>query len=155
MLLAVDVACSQGAMRVSVADAKHEPVATRSIDVSQSAGMRSHVNLVVRDDTQWAKVWETIWGDREEGSPALPQIDFRAESIVVAALGGRPSGGYRVTIDVELIAPKAVLAQVTEHQPAPGCTATAIVTYPTAVVIVPVTTTTVSFRSRTVEESCY
>lgn len=53
--------------------------------------------LVVRDRDTWVQVWNRI--NSGPNSLPLPEIDFTREILVVAAMGWRPSSGYRIVID--------------------------------------------------------
>lgn len=155
-LVAVGAACKLPP--AEGASPKSQLIEARSVDLSTSTGIRRQLNLLVNDDSQWEAIWKELWKGREEIGGAPPQIDFKSQSVIVAALGGRPSGGYRVTIDVELSSPTELSILVTERKPdfKPGskCIVTAVVTHPTSVVTVPVAAKTATFRSRTVTESC-
>lgn len=140
------------------ASPKHPLIEARSVDLASSTGIRRQLNLLVNDNSQLQAIWKELWKGREEIGGAPPQIDFNSQSVIVAALGGRPSGGYSVTIDVQLSSPTELSILVTEHKPdsKPGsnCIVTAVVTYPTSVMTVPVAAKTATFRSRTITESC-
>lgn len=60
-----------------------------------TSGLHESVRLVVRDSETWRSIWNQLY-DRRSTVPALPDIDFSKEMIVVAALGERGSGGYSV-----------------------------------------------------------
>ena len=55
------------------------------------------LRLVVRDRNTWVQVWNRI--NSRPDSPPLPEIDFSREMLVVAAMGWRPTSGYRIVID--------------------------------------------------------
>jgi hypothetical protein len=55
------------------------------------------LRLVVRDRDTWVQVWNRI--NLPSKSPPLPEIDFTREMLVVAAMGWRPSSGYRIVMD--------------------------------------------------------
>jgi hypothetical protein len=62
------------------------------------SGFVNPARLVVRD----AAHWQTVWAQIQQGGspvPSLPDIDFSREMLVVAALGGRPTGGYSILIE--------------------------------------------------------
>lgn len=55
------------------------------------------LRLVVRDRDTWVQVWKHL-NTRPDALP-LPEIDFTREMLIVAAMGSRPSSGYRIVID--------------------------------------------------------
>jgi hypothetical protein len=59
------------------------------------SGFRESSRLVIRDRGAWRSIWDKLY-QRTSLVPALPEIDFSNEVIVVAALGERGSGAYNV-----------------------------------------------------------
>jgi|SRR5215213_1258748 len=55
------------------------------------------LRVVVRDRETWEDVWKRI--NPAPDPPPLPEIDFTREMLVVAAMGSRPTTGYRIIID--------------------------------------------------------
>jgi hypothetical protein len=65
---------------------------------SFTAGLVSdQLRLVVRDRDTWVQVWNRI--SPGPNSPPMPEIDFKREILIVAAMGLRPSSGYQIIID--------------------------------------------------------
>jgi PrcB C-terminal len=152
-LVSVGTAC--GPLPAEEASPKSQLLETHTVDVEPLNGIRRQQNLLIKDTSEWAAVWRELRQGSEETGAAVPQIDFMTQSVIVAALGGRPAGGYRITIEVELTTPTELIVSITEHQPGSNCIMVAIVTYPTAVVAVPVAARTATFRSRTIAEPCH
>lgn len=63
-----------------------------------NSGLSQPQRIVVRDVDSWRSVWAEIFKTYSP-IPPLPQVDFAQEMVVVAALGGRPSGGFSIFID--------------------------------------------------------
>ena len=55
------------------------------------------LRVVVRDRDTWEQVWAHI--NPVPNPPPLPEVDFTREMLVVAAMGLRPSSGYRIIVD--------------------------------------------------------
>src|SRR4029079_16179834 len=53
-------------------------VAAATVSNHRDQGVRT----VVRDPGRWQAVWAELWGDR---APALPDVDFEHEMVVVAS----------------------------------------------------------------------
>lgn len=65
---------------------------------SFTAGLVSdQLRLVVRDRDTWVQAWNRI--SSGPNSPPMPEIDFKREILVIAAMGLRPSSGYQIIID--------------------------------------------------------
>ena len=77
-----------------------------------NAGIWDELRIVIRDRETWDSVWKRICctSDQLFRNPStsllplpemlpLPEIDFSREMIVVAAMGERPNGGYRIIVD--------------------------------------------------------
>ena len=57
--------------------------------------------LVIRNRDEFSDFWKGLISRVPPGqwTPALPEIDFSKEMIIVAAMGERPSSGYSIIID--------------------------------------------------------
>lgn len=76
-------------------DPKHSAPRRSFIYIS---GIEVPLREVIRDRDAWREIWKRIHGPYHE-LPALPEIDFSLEMIVVVALGVRPSSGYDIFVD--------------------------------------------------------
>jgi hypothetical protein len=64
--------------------------------VDQYSGILERRRAIIRDPDQWSRFWREARGT----NPAdLPEVDFSREMVIVAAMGRRSTGGYRITID--------------------------------------------------------
>lgn len=61
------------------------------------SGLHVPARLVIRDAASWETTWKEIHGGVRP-MPALPEIDFSREMIVVAAMGERATGGYGILL---------------------------------------------------------
>jgi hypothetical protein len=87
------------------------------------------VRRVIRSETEWWKFWNDLYGDTANAEP--PAVDFEQEMIIVVALGGRPSPGYSIDIDVFGSEYRARV-RVRETKPCNGQAALAVMTFPVA-----------------------
>ena len=57
--------------------------------------------LVIRDRDTWHEIWKRVYQHNPSNGPypALPEIDFSREMVIVAAMGQQPTTGYAVIID--------------------------------------------------------
>jgi hypothetical protein len=105
---------------------------------------------VVRSLKEWNALNPT---SRQESTPI--DVDFTKYTLLVAALGTRPSGGYTVTIRDARDDGTMVHVSVLEVRPrGPDCTATALLTYPTTAALIPRTDKAVRFEIESADLDC-
>jgi hypothetical protein len=93
------------------------------------SGIVQRERLVVRDDATWQTVWTSIWRGTTP-TPALPNVDFANEMVIVAALGSRSTGGYSIVVDSAVMSSNGLTAWVGTSSPGPGCITTQAFTSP-------------------------
>jgi hypothetical protein len=135
-----------------------EPVQVSRFDdriagFSQTSGFRDAVRLVVRDTGSWRRAWAQM-NARFFPQPPLPSVDFSRETVLLAALGARSSGGYEIHIDSAARLPDGVEVTVRSVLPADGCTVAAVYTQPVDVAKIPAGPLPVRFREQTASVSC-
>jgi hypothetical protein len=86
------------------------------------------LRLVVRN----SETWEVL----SQGSD--PPVDFESEFLIVAAMGGRGTGGFGIEVErVYRAEPGVLFVKVLETSPGPGCIVTQALTYPEDAVVLP------------------
>lgn len=105
------------------------------------SGLRQERLMAIRSPAEWLGQWRRI--NARQDPPPLPALDFRREMLLMAAMGPRPTGGYRVVIDRVVEAPGELLAFVRFVSPGRGCGAIAALTSPVDIVRVPASPKTV------------
>ena len=118
-----------------------------------SSGIEARLRDVVRGQEGWTAFWNEAW-ERHSPLPAAPAVDFAREMVVVASMGGRASGGFRITIDSVAATAGGVHVFVTERSPGSSCVVTAAITAPVDAVAVPASDLPVTFHERTVVHDC-
>src|SRR4051794_4173268 len=103
LVVAGSVGCAASADREPAAippNAHHLTVQPMpEVQSSQSfSGLHNRDRLVVSDADTWAKLWKQIVAGRQP-APPVPAVDFATSSLVVAAMGMQPTGGYLIRID--------------------------------------------------------
>lgn len=63
-----------------------------------SGGISQRARLVIRDRDEFNELWKGLFRFGTD-KPALPEVDFSREMIIVAAMGQQPSSGYEILID--------------------------------------------------------
>lgn len=117
------------------------------------SGVRQEQRLAVRTRTQWRAAWRSIArsSSLEHGPPT---IDFRREMVLIAAMGARPSGGYRVVIEKILDRPGDLQVVVRHISPGPNCGAIAAITHPLDAVRIPASPKPLSWVVREQVSDC-
>jgi hypothetical protein len=108
------------------------------------SGMEERARLVVES----ADAWQAAWSRMHQGtapSPAAPEIDFAREVVVVAAMGGRPTGGYSIEVSAAARQGGETTVRVVETSPARSCVVTQAITTPVDAVRLPRTALPVVF----------
>lgn len=117
------------------------------------SGATDRQRLVLDDAEEWAEIWHRIT-EHLTPQPPVPVVDFSTEMVVVAAMGSRPSGGYRIVIDEAGEVDGRVFVVVREISPGRGCMVTAALTAPVAVVRIPRRAAPVTFIERAEVSRC-
>ena len=118
-----------------------------------NSGYTAPARQVVRSEGEWRAVWAKLH-QNVMPQPAVPAIDFGREMVLVAALGGRSSGGYSILVDSVYDAGSTLRAVVRKSSPGAGCIVTAALTQPVDVVRVPASARGVGFVDRDEVRDC-
>lgn len=127
-LLVVLAASSSGASivyesDVDAADWSWEGVETES----------EELYTVISSADGWAELEESL----PETAGALPEVDFSKEAVVVAYLGERPTGGYRVLVSRVTVSTQEAIIEIRRRSPGDQEMVTQAFTYPLDVVVLP------------------
>jgi hypothetical protein len=118
-----------------------------------STGLVTPQEIVVRSPAQWKAVWTDIWRNHST-HPALPDIDFAQEIVVVAALGERPTGGYSIFIDAASSESDGIAVRIRSVSPANGCGVTLALTQPVDIARIPRREGRVRFEEKQEVQDC-
>ena len=123
-------------------------------------GGPEHASLAaLQSKREWMHLWSQMEPHlphemNQTGSLPLPSIDFDRHTLIVAAAGKRPSGGFSVVIRSVAESESEVLVSVVEEQPGRNCVVTDSLTYPIALALIPRTKKRVRFESTHIEVPC-
>ena len=122
-----------------------------------NGGIWDQLRIVIRDRATWENTWRRIvspdpYHDPYQAVPALPEIDFSREMLVVVAMGQRPSSGYQIIIKSAREGRNRLEVEV-ESVPACGMQM-AVMTAPIDIVRIPKTDLPVTFREVEVKRGC-
>ncbi|MEP6571468.1 MAG: protease complex subunit PrcB family protein [Gemmatimonadota bacterium] len=109
------------------------PEPAQRLGYSFFSGYSAPARLVVADVNALEDAWIEI-NQHITMVPSIPDVDFTQDLVVVAAMGSRSSGGFRITIDSARAAGQDVDVFVTTRSPATGCVTAAVQTSPVDVV---------------------
>lgn len=109
------------------------PVETEELFREQHTGFEEARRQVVRDADAWRDVWATAHEGRAP-VPPVPEVDFSTQSVVLAAMGQRPTGGYEVAIREVARTEEGLVVAVRETSPGEGCMVTQALTAPAVAV---------------------
>lgn len=113
------------------------PVETTVLFQEQQTGFEEVRREVIRDTDAWRSVWMTAHEGREP-MPPIPEVDFSRNSVVLAAMGRRSTGGHEVAILEVRRTENFLVVGVREVSPGEGCMVTQALTAPAVAVRVPV-----------------
>ena len=116
----------------------------------QNSRFGDQARIVIRDSTLWHAVWRH--GTETESPPA---VDFGRDMVIVAALGGQPSGCCGIHVDSVVAGSVDVTAYVSSYRAGENCIVTMGFTEPVEVVRVPRTRHPVVFaETKVIGPSC-
>ena len=121
---------------------------------SLTLGSRQETFRPVRSQAEWSAVWNTLRVASVEPRAAAPNVDFGKFTMLVAALGTRPTGGYAVHIGQVLDDGTAIHVSVLETRPGRNCVVTTALTYPIDIALIPRTDLPVLFEVEAADHDC-
>ena len=117
------------------------------------SGLDQPERLLIRDTAAWSDVWSRIYARRGE-QPPLPAVDFAAETIVVVALGIRPTSGYSITVKNASRAGGVTTVGVESVSPGAGCGGLTATTQPVDIAKIPRSAGFVQFEETAIVRNC-
>jgi hypothetical protein len=123
------------------------------------AGPEHPTFTALGSEREWQRVWSVIeprMGRTESRTRPyeLPKIDFSRNTLIVVAIGSRPSGGFRVQVDSISESSSEIVVTATESTPASECVVTTSVTAPTVFALIARSEKRVRFDVRKTERGC-
>ena len=91
---------------------------------------------VLREQAAWQALWTRLHANVSP-APALPAIDFTKDMVVIAAMGMKSHGGYKIAITAAADEAGKVTVEVTETSPGARCMNAMMMTSPVAVARLP------------------
>jgi len=100
---------------------------------------------VVRDQAAWETLWKRLNANASP-APAVPAIDFTKEMLVVAGMGMKGHGGYKIAVSSATEDAGKVTIEVAETSPGARCMNAMMMTSPVVVAKLPSRTGEVAFK---------
>jgi hypothetical protein len=119
-----------------------------------SSGPEVEIFRPLRSQSEWSALWKTLRPHSVGQNVDAPLVDFSKFTMLVAALGTRPTGGYTVQFQYAWDNGSTLLISVLEGRPGHGCMSTTTLTYPVAIVLVPRTDHPATFQVDSADINC-
>lgn len=120
---------------------------------SSVTGVMEPRRTVIRSSEEWTAAWRELTGMLVPQDPA-PELDFGVTSVVLVAMGSRPTGGYVIEVASVTAGDDTLYVTVRETSPGPECIVTQATTSPALAVLVPRVGAEVSFLEETATTDC-
>ncbi len=128
-------------------------LATESRAFMIFSGYPEATTRVVRDRDAWQSAWNEIHRNLMP-VPPLPDVDFSAEMIVLAAMGTRPSSGYDIVLTGASETNAVVTVEAEARSPGPKCVTLTVLTSPLDVARIPKRPASVVFHTTSITVLC-
>ena len=119
-------------------------VVFETIDHSVSSDVVTKQLHVVRDATAWAALWAQHTSNIFP-PPPVPAVDFSTKMVLAVFLGSRENGCYSVAITRVHIETSSTMVEYHGVIPLPNAICPLVITNPSHIVAIPVTSTPVQF----------
>ena len=107
--------------------------AVQTIASDTMSGVDTPLQVVVRNDQEWASLWQKHAGLGK----SAPKVDFTKRTVVAVFLGSRPSAGYRVDVSGTRQDGKALIVSWREIPPPGDSLLAQVITSPAHLVSIP------------------
>ena len=146
----LSVACGSGSPTAPVDAA----LSFETIVKASYSGFSGPRRTAVRSDGEWVRVWQTLYAGQNP-VPALPEVDFGRETVLLAAAGTRENGCFSIDITrARLTGSGSIELEVTETVPGPTCACTLALTQPVHLVRIARVSATETFVERLSQLLC-
>jgi hypothetical protein len=108
----------------------------RTVIKAALSGITESKEVVANNAAEWKKLWEThTAGSKPAGK--MPEIDFEKETVIVAAMGRKNTGGYSIEITKAEKVGDKLRVTVRKKNPPKGAMTIQTLTAPIHIVAVP------------------
>jgi len=117
------------------------------------SGIADSRRIVIRSASEWGRFWDEAHGSIVP-RPEPPEVDFSRSMVLAAAMGGRRTGGYSISIPSVRHEGSEVYAVVRAVSPGPTCFTTQAFTAPVVAIRVPLLEGPVRWLDDEVQREC-
>ena len=117
------------------------------------SGIKDRRRLRIADNQAWTTLWQQVT-QNVVPPPPVPAIDFNTETVIIASMGARPTGGYSIAIQSVEKSDNTLYVTVLERSPGSNCGVTQALTAPVHAVRVAEQHATVVFIEKTEVVNC-
>jgi hypothetical protein len=123
------------------------------VPYATTSGFIDKTFVLVRGQAQWGNIWTTIHKNRRP-VPEPPALDFARQMVLVAALGRRPTSGYRIELGDVSVENEVIRATVLIDEPGRGCIVSQGMTSPLDLLLLPVVPGELEIREQVKSTDC-
>lgn len=139
-----------------VVPANAVPIPAAEVDTlvqTVRSGVSERGRVVIRDQETFAAFWAQVHATQMP-VPDAPTVDFETSMVIAAAMGGKPTGGFSITIEGIDRSGSDLYVTVVETSPGPTCFVTQAYTAPVVALRVPRVTGKVEFLEESRVDEC-
>lgn len=118
-----------------------------------SSGLNESARMVIRRQDEWTALYSRML-NAHGPKPAMPVVDFSQHMLIVAAMGSRPTGGYRIRIESVSRQNSVITAHVRLTSPGMSCFTSQAFTEPADIVRISRSELPVVFRDEHIVREC-
>ncbi len=110
-----------------------------------SGALAGSEQRALTDEASWLKLWGQLTANVSP-SPAIPRVDYTRDIVILAAMGDKHSGGFKVEITGATEQGGKVVVEVTETSPGQKCMNAMMMTSPVVLAAIPKQQAEVTFH---------
>src|SRR5438105_2893263 len=127
LLISTALSCSSSGSGSETTDLKFEIIKEGVI-----SGFTDEKLMVIDNNTDYQKIMSIVYYNLDQ-MPIIPEVDFTKNTLILAAIGTKKTGGYSISID-NIKSNGSVAINVTEISPGKNCVLTELVISPYQIV---------------------
>lgn len=108
---------------------ENQDVEFEVIDWGDQSGYAEEGYIVVKNETEWARVWEKHTAPHTSITP-YPEIAFSKSMVICVFMGKRPTTGYSVSIERIWSEDERVHVEIAKSDPPKNLVVCPVITYP-------------------------
>jgi hypothetical protein len=109
-----------------------QPPSPRTIAKGDQSGIESPLQVLVRNEAEWAALWGRHAGGRDQ-----PSVDFTKEMVAGVFMGSRPTAGFSTAIVTSMEVKGVLVVRYSETLPPRGAITAQVLTFPYHLVAIP------------------